>query len=92
MFDTSMPAEERMGGERRIIGSTRRNERSTLNLPNIRPQQSKQSRNKANTRRNSAQVEQYLTEIEKAHGFAKSWQLRERLEQGDVTLEELKRR
>jgi len=31
-------------------------------------------------------------EIEKAHGFAKSWALRERLEQGQISLEELMRR
>jgi hypothetical protein len=71
---------------------TRQNERSTVTLPNTRPQQSKQTRNKANTRRNSAQVEQYLTEVEKVHGFARAWELRERLEQGHVTLEELRRR
>jgi len=63
-----------------------------LSLPNIRPQQSTQARNKANTRRNSAQVEQFLTEMEKIHGFAKAWDMRERLEQGHVTLDELKRR
>ncbi len=56
------------------------------------PQQSQQGRNKAHTRRNSAKVEQYLMDIEKAHGFARSWELRERLERGDVTLEELQRR
>jgi hypothetical protein len=28
-------------------------------------------------------------EVEKVHGFAKSWALRERLEQGDVSLDEL---
>jgi len=63
-----------------------------LNSPNGRPQQSKHDRNKANTRRNSAQAEQYLTEIEKVHGFAKAWALRERLEQGHITLDELRRR
>ena len=62
-----------------------------MSLPNIRPQQSRQSRNKANTRKNSAKIEQYLTEIEKSQGFAKSWELRERLEQGHVTLDELRR-
>lgn len=63
-----------------------------MSLPNNRLQQSTQSRNKANTRRNAAQVDQYLMEVEKAHGFTKSWEMRERLEQGQVTLEELKRR
>ena len=53
------------------------------------PQQSKQARNKAQTRRNWSKVEQYLTDIEKAHGCAKAWRLREQLERGDVTLEEL---
>jgi hypothetical protein len=62
-----------------------------LNSPNNRPPLSKQSRNKSNTRKNSAKVEQYLTEIEKAHGFARSWELREQLEQGHVTLDDLKR-
>jgi len=55
-------------------------------------QRSKEARNKANTIRNSAKVEHYLMEVEKAHGFAKSWALRERLEQGDVSLDELMRR
>ena len=50
------------------------------------PPQSQQSRHKADTRRNLAKVEQYLTEVEKVHGFARSWELRERLERGDVTL------
>jgi len=31
-------------------------------------------------------------EVEKVHGFAKSWALRERLEQGQVSLEEAMRR
>ena len=34
-------------------------------------------------------VEQYLTQVEKAHGCARSWELRERLERGDVRLGEL---
>jgi hypothetical protein len=58
------------------------------------PQQSLESlrtRNKSHTRRNWAKVEQYLTEVEKVHGFARSWELRERLERGDVTLGELSR-
>jgi hypothetical protein len=56
------------------------------------PQKSKEGRNKANTIRNSAKVEQYLMEVEKAQGFAKSWALRERLEQGHVSLDDLMRR
>ena len=50
-----------------------------------------QARNRANTRRNWVKVEQYLTGVEKAHGLARSWELRERLERGDVTLGELGR-
>ena len=53
------------------------------------PQPSTQARNKAQTRREWSKVEQYLTEVEKAHGFARAWGLRERLERGDVTLKEL---
>jgi hypothetical protein len=53
--------------------------------------QSVRSRNQAHTRRNAAKVEQYLTEVEKVHGWARSWELRERLERGDVTLGELGR-
>jgi hypothetical protein len=59
------------------------------------PQQSPESlraRNKSHTRRNWAKVEQYLTEVEKVHGCARSWELRGRLERGDVTLAELSRR
>jgi hypothetical protein len=37
-------------------------------------------------------VEHYLMEVEKIHGFAKSWALRERLEQGHVSFDELMRR
>ncbi len=74
------------------MARTPSNELSILSLSNNRPQQTRQSRNKANTRRNAAHVEQYLMEVEKAHGFSRSWELRERLEQGHVTLEELKRR
>ena len=51
-----------------------------------------QSRNKANTLRNSVKVEHYLMEVEKMHGFAKSWALRERLEQGEVSLDDVMRR
>ena len=53
---------------------------------------SKETRNKAATRKNAVRVEQYLTEIEKAHGCARAWALRERLELGHVTLEELRGR
>ena len=53
---------------------------------------SKEDRNKAATRKIAVQVEQYLTEIEKAHGCAKAWALRERLELGQVTLKELRGR
>ena len=60
--------------------------------PDPMSQQAKQSRNKANTIRNAAKAEHYLMEVEKAHGFAKSWALRERLEQGQVSLDELMRR
>jgi hypothetical protein len=45
-----------------------------------------QARNKTHNRRNAAKVDQYLMEVEKVHGFAKSWELRERFERGDVTL------
>ena len=55
----------------------------------LRPQQSKQTRNKAHTSKNSAKVEQYLTEIEKVHGGARSWEMRERFERGDITLKEV---
>ena len=51
--------------------------------------ESLRTRNKAHTRRNSTKVEQYLTEVEKLHGCARSWELRERLERGDVTLQQL---
>jgi hypothetical protein len=50
-----------------------------------------QTRNKSNTRRNWAKVENYLTNVEKVHGLAKSWELRGRLERGDVRLGELSR-
>ena len=58
------------------------------------PQQSIEShraRNRASTRKNWAKVEQYLTEVEKTHGLARSWELRGRLERGDVTLDQLGR-
>jgi hypothetical protein len=50
---------------------------------------SQQGCNKANTIRNWTKVEHYLMEVEKAHGCARSWALRMRLEQGHVTLGEL---
>ena len=53
---------------------------------------SKEDRNKAATRRNAVKVEQYLTDVEKAHGCAKAWAVRERLELGHVTLGELRGR
>jgi hypothetical protein len=53
---------------------------------------SKESRNKANTIRNTAKIEQFLMEVEKVHGFARSWAMRERLEQGQVSFDELLRR
>ena len=52
-------------------------------------QPSKQTRNKAHTRKNAAKVEQYLTQVEKVHGCARAWELRERLESGHTTLTEL---
>lgn len=47
------------------------------------------SRNQANVRRNAAKVDQYLQEVEKVHGYARAWALRERLERGEVSLAEL---
>ena len=55
-------------------------------------QKLKQSRNKAQTRRHWTEVEQYLTAVEKADGYARAWELRERFERGEVTLKELPRR
>jgi hypothetical protein len=52
---------------------------------------SRQSRNKARTRKDAVKVEEYLTRVEKVHGCAKAWELRERLEEGHVTLAELQR-
>jgi len=56
------------------------------------PGQSKQTRNQASTRRNWDKVEQHLTQVEKSQGFARAWQLREQLERGNITLDDLKRR
>jgi hypothetical protein len=55
-------------------------------------QQSTEGRNKARTRKGWKKVEQYLTQVEKSDGCAKAWELRQRLEAGHVTLEELKGR
>ena len=58
----------------------------------ILPQQSinaDRARNIAHTRKNSAKVEQFLMQVEKVQGFAKSWELRERLERGDIRLGQL---
>jgi hypothetical protein len=60
--------------------------------PVPRRTKSREGRNQAATRRNSLKVEQYLTDVEKAHGCARAWALRERLEHGHVTLEELRGR
>jgi hypothetical protein len=56
------------------------------------PHPSMQARNRAATRRDWSNVEQYLSDVEKAHGWDRAWGLRERLERGDVTLKELTRR
>jgi hypothetical protein len=37
-------------------------------------------------------VEQHLTEVEKTQGFARAWELRQQLESGKITLDDLKRR
>jgi hypothetical protein len=57
----------------------------------IREQQLKHSRNRSHTLKNAAKAEQYLTEFEKVHGFAKAWELRQRLERGQISLGELPR-
>ena len=56
------------------------------------PQQSQQTRNKANTRRNWDRIEQHLTQVEKTQGSARAWKLREQLEQGHITINDLKGR
>ena len=58
----------------------------------LSPQQSQQARNKASTRKNWDKVEQHLTEVEKRQGFARAWDLRQQLELGKITLDDLKRR
>ena len=55
-----------------------------------RPPQSQHTRNKASARRTWDEVEQHLTRVEKRQGLAKAWELREQLEQGRMTLDELK--
>lgn len=54
-------------------------------------QQSRQARNKAQTSKNLAKIEQFLMEVEKVQGCAKSWEMRERFEKGDLTLKMLGR-
>jgi hypothetical protein len=66
-----------------------RNSQALIDPINGQRQRLQQSCNKANTIRNWSKVEHYLMEVEKAHGCARSWALRERLEQGHVTLSEL---
>jgi hypothetical protein len=51
---------------------------------------SKQSRNKQRTRKDSSKVEQYLTRVEKVEGCARAWHLRQQLEAGQVSLDDLK--
>jgi len=58
-------------------------------LPPQQATQSVRSRNQSNTRRNAVKVDQYLIEVEKVHGYARAWALRERLERGEITLAEL---
>jgi hypothetical protein len=55
-----------------------------------RKQQTPESRRLQNTRKNSLKAEQYLSRVEREHGAAEAWELRERLERGQVTLKELK--
>jgi hypothetical protein len=54
--------------------------------------ESLRSRRKSQNRRDWSRVEQYLTEVEKVHGNARSWELRVQFERGDVTLIELGQR
>jgi hypothetical protein len=53
---------------------------------------SQETLNKANTIKNSVKIDRYLIEIEKVHGFSKSWAFRERLEQGHISFDELQQR
>jgi hypothetical protein len=55
------------------------------------PRQPIEARNRANTLRNSAKVEEYLIQLEKVQGFEKSWAVREQLERGQVSFNDLKR-
>ena len=55
-------------------------------------QQSQQARNQAHTRRNWDKIEQHLTEVEKIHGSQRAWKLREQLELGQITINDLKPR
>ena len=45
----------------------------------------------AHSRKNSAKVEQNLSQVERTQGAAKAWELPELLERGQVTLADLKR-
>jgi len=56
------------------------------------PRDAKRDLRKAHTRRNSAKAERYLTDVEKTHGTAHAWALRQRLESGDLALGDLKGR
>ena len=53
------------------------------------PQQPQQARNQAHTRRNWDKIEQHLTEVEKIHGAQRAWKLREQLELGKITINDL---
>ena|SRR6185295_331804 len=74
-----------------LYRDSRSRTRPLRNRHMVHQQASKQSRNRARTRKNAAKVEQYLTEVEKIHGGAKAWELRERLELGQTTLGQLRR-
>jgi hypothetical protein len=65
---------------------------SAKGQPDALAQRLIENRNKANTIKNAAKAELFLMEVEKVQGFAKSWALRERLEQGQVSLEDLMQR
>jgi hypothetical protein len=57
--------------------------------PDQPPQPSKQTRNRTATRKNWSKVEDYLMHVEKSRGIGKALELREKLERGEVTLDEL---
>jgi hypothetical protein len=61
-------------------------------MPVQPPQSQQQTRNLARARRNWSEVEQYLTKVEKADGYRRAWELRERFERGQITLADLPRR